>query len=276
MRSPLNYLGGKSRLAKRIVEIIPEDHTCYCEPFCGAAWVFFEKEPSKHEVINDADGELVTFWRVVQNHLEEFLRYYKHAIISREMFDLENRKDPTTLTDIQRAARYYYLQRLSFGGQVSKRTFGTATTGPANLNLNTIEDVLLEVHWRLRRVTVEHLDAMECIRRYDRPSTFFYLDPPYWKTHGYAVPWKEDDFVRLRDGLSGIQGRFILSLNDTVEVRAIFSGFTFQKVSTTYSTGNARTMPKGDRAKPKAEVLIHNLNGSCKGRAAPRKNRPTT
>ena len=83
LRSPLNYLGGKSRLAERIVKLIPEDHTCYCEPFCGAAWVLFAKEPSRVEVINDADGELVTFWRVVQNHLEEFLRYYKWALISR-------------------------------------------------------------------------------------------------------------------------------------------------------------------------------------------------
>lgn len=110
MRSPLNYLGGKSRLAERIVKLIPEDHICYCEPFCGAAWVLFTKQPSKVEVINDADGELITFWRVVQNHLEEFLRYYKWALISRRLFELENMKNPETLTDIQRAVRYFYTQ----------------------------------------------------------------------------------------------------------------------------------------------------------------------
>ena len=115
MNSPLKYAGGKSRLADRIVSMIPS-HTCYCEPFCGAAWVFFRRStPAPVEVVNDRDGELVTFWRVMQNHIEEFLRYYKWAIVSREVFELENKKDPSTLTDIQRATRYYYIQRLSFG-----------------------------------------------------------------------------------------------------------------------------------------------------------------
>lgn len=85
MKSPLCYLGGKSRLAPIIVPRIP-DHDCYCEPFCGAAWILFSKEPSRCEVINDLDGEMVTFWRVVQNHLLPFLDYFKYAIVSRRIF----------------------------------------------------------------------------------------------------------------------------------------------------------------------------------------------
>ena len=77
--------------------------------------MLFRKDPSKCEVINDADGELVTFWRVIQNHLEEFLRYFKYAIISREIFNLEKDRPPRTLTDIQRAACYYYLQKQGSG-----------------------------------------------------------------------------------------------------------------------------------------------------------------
>jgi DNA adenine methylase len=138
MKSPLNYLGGKSRLADKIVTMMPDDHICYCEAFCGASWVLFAKPPSQCEVINDADNELVTFWRVIQNHLEEFLRYFKYAVTSRRIFDLENLKNPETLTDIQKAVRYYYLQRCGFGGKVSARTFGTGATGPARLNLSTI------------------------------------------------------------------------------------------------------------------------------------------
>lgn len=133
MRSPLTYLGGKSRLAKTIVSMIPEYH-CYVEPFSGAAWVFFTKEPSRVEVINDMDGELVTFWRVIQNHLEEFLRFYKYAVISREIFDLEKRRDPATLTDIQRAVRYYYLKRLCFGGKVDGRHFAAGPSGTTRLS----------------------------------------------------------------------------------------------------------------------------------------------
>jgi len=76
MNSPLNYMGGKSRLVPTIAPIINSTpHDCYCEPFAGAAWVLFgkEKESSKSEVINDADGELVSFFRVVQNHLHAFI-----------------------------------------------------------------------------------------------------------------------------------------------------------------------------------------------------------
>lgn len=258
MNSPLNYLGGKSRLADKIIKLIPSDHTCYCEPFCGAAWVFFRKEPSKVEVINDMDGELVTFWRVIQNHLEEFLRYYRFAIVSRELFDLANKMPPETLTDVQRAVRYFYLQKMGFGGKTFKRTFGTGTSSAPRLNLTTLEEVLLEVNWRLKKVTIEHLDACKCIEVYDRPETLFYLDPPYWKTAGYAVPFGDDDYPRLRHYLDQVKGRFILSLNDTPAVRKIFKGFQIKKVVTTYSSGNGRCAAI-DRSKNQREVIIHNL-----------------
>ena len=258
MKSPLNYLGGKSRLADKIVPLIPDDHICYCEPFCGAAWVFFRKPPSKAEVINDADGELVTFWRVVQNHLQEFLRYFKHAIISRTIFDLEKKKDPSTLTDIQRAVRYYYLQRLGFGGKTHARTFGTSATDGPRLNLTNIEENMIQVHWRLARVVVESLDACACITRYDRPTTFFYIDPPYWHTAGYAVPFTDQDYPRLRDVLAGIHGRFILSINDTRDVRRIFAQFKLRRVTTTYSASNGRG-PNSARTKPRSELLIRNF-----------------
>lgn len=258
MNSPLSYVGGKSRLARRIVARIPEDHACYCEPFVGAGWVFFSKKPSRHEVINDLDGELVTFWRVIQNHLEEFLRYYRFAIVSRKIFDLEKVKRPATLTDIQRAVRYLYLQKLAFGGKTTGRNFGTGPGRPANLNLTTLEETLLEVHWRLERVTVENLDGCECIRRYDRPSTFFYIDPPYWHTTGYAVPFEDADYDRLNKVLRGISGRFLLSLNDTVAVRRIFKGFSLVTINTSYTLSRGDCAAHG-RGTPRRELLIHNM-----------------
>jgi DNA adenine methylase len=225
MKSPLNYLGGKSRLAKTIVARIPE-HTCYCEPCSGAAWVFFTKEPSKAEILNDRDGELVTFWRVIQHHLPAFLDCYKYAVISRQVFEWEKMKRPETLTDIQKAVRYYYLQRLCFGGKVDGRTFGTSATSGPRLSLSDMEERLLEVHWRLKDATIENLDVCDCIQRYDRPETFFYVDPPYYRTcQGYAHKFSDADFLRLRDTLAGIQGKFILSLNDHPDIRAMFKGF---------------------------------------------------
>lgn len=257
MRSPLNYLGGKSRLAEKIVSLIPR-HDCYCEPFCGAAWVFYRKQPSACEVLNDLDGELVTFWRVLQHHPEEFLRFFKFAVISRRLFTLENEKRPETLTDVQRAARYFYLQRLAFGGKTHKRTFGTSAVQGGNLNLGNVEQTVLEIHWRMQKVTIENLHAVDCIQRYDRRRSFFYIDPPYWGTPGYAHPFKPEEYQQLADVLRRIRGRFLLSLNDRPEVRRVFRGFTISLVQTKYSAANGRDSACG-RAVPRRELLISNF-----------------
>ena len=258
MNSPISYFGGKSRLAKRIAPMIPV-HVCYCEPFCGAAWILFKKEPSTTEVINDLDGELVNFWRIVQNHLLAFLEYFKFAVISRKMFELENRRDPTTLTDLQRAVRYYYLQRLGFGGKTSGRTFGAGAQRPANLNLLTLEESLLEAHQRIQRITIENLDVCKCIEKYDRKDTFFYIDPPYYHvTQDYCCPFADADFKRLAAAISDIKGRFILSLNDHDDVRRMFKHFRQVKIDTKYSSGNSRTCAN-TRSKERSELLIHNL-----------------
>jgi DNA adenine methylase len=253
MKSPISYLGGKSRLAKQIVKMLPE-HQTYVEPFCGAAWVFFEKEPSKVEVINDMNLDLVTFWRVIQNHLEEFLRHFKHCVISREIFDILNRTDPTTLTDIQRAVRFYYLQRTGFGGKTVGRVMPASKTRPPSLNLNTLAEGILEVHWRMKRVTIERMEALNCILRHDTPNTLFYLDPPYYGFEkDYAVVWPREKFTEMAGLLNSIKGAFILSLNDVPEVRDIFAGFRIKAVKTMYS---AAATGGGKEA---AEVLIHNF-----------------
>jgi len=110
VNSPLRYVGGKSRISEKIIGMIPE-HTTYCEVFAGAGWIFFKKEPSRYEVLNDLDSDLISFYRVLQNHLEEFLKQFKFLLTSREWFeDWKSQLDGRGLTDIQKAARYYYLQ----------------------------------------------------------------------------------------------------------------------------------------------------------------------
>jgi DNA adenine methylase len=259
LKSPLGYLGGKSRLAKRIAERIPE-HTCYVEPFCGGAWVFFTKPPSQVEILNDFDGELVNFWKVVRHHLPEFLRCLEYTLVSREEFKAEQQLDPVLLTDVQRAVRYYRLQRMGFGGKTVNRTFGTSIVRPNSLNLAGVEEKLTKTHKRLARTTIEHLDACECIRKYDSPKTFFYIDPPYWNADFYAVSFAGEDFERLRDTLREVQGVFIVSLNDTPEIREIFAEFTIEPIETKYSIGNTKTAAS-TRKKERKEVLIHNLEG---------------
>ena len=130
MNSPLNYTGGKSRLAKRIISRFPT-HTCYCEVFAGAAWVFFGKEPSKVEVLNDRDGEVINLFRVVQNHYEEFVKQFKYYVVSRKLFEIIKRQDPFTLTDIQRAVKCFYIMKTSFAGKLISPNFGYGTMRPS-------------------------------------------------------------------------------------------------------------------------------------------------
>ena len=255
MKSVLSYMGGKSRLAATITERIPTDHRTYCEPFCGACWVLFAKPESRKEVINDIDSELVTFWRVIQNHRDEFMRYYKYAVVGREIFQIEQRKRPDTLTDIQRAARYFYLQKLGFGGRTTGRTYGYAKQGRPGLNLFTMEDQLIDVERRLKGVEIENLDSCDCITRYDHPDTLFFIDPPYYNTAGYVVPFKEPDYIRLRDTLAPLKGRFLLSLNDCVQVRSIFKSYKFTEMTLKYSVA----VSSKSRAKTRREVLIQNF-----------------
>ena len=134
MKSPISYVGGKRLLAKTIVNMIPE-HICYVELFSGGAGVFFRKEPSKIEVLNDLYGELVNLWRVIKNHPDEFIMQFEFLLVSREHFETLKAAPTSSLTDVQRAARYFYIQKLTFGGRVTRRSYGYNTTSSPRLNL---------------------------------------------------------------------------------------------------------------------------------------------
>ena len=202
MNSPLCYIGGKSKLSAIISGMLPK-HKSYCEVFAGAAWVFFKKEPSRYEVLNDKDGDLVSFYRVLQNHLEEFLRQFKWLLSSHEWWDDWTRQiSAGGLTDIQRAARYYYIQRQSFGGKVAGRTWGAPKEHAPRINLLRMEEELSGVHLRLSRVTIENMNWPDFVLRYNKPETFFYLDPPYYKMPFYKHNfYKLDDFVLLGEAM---------------------------------------------------------------------------
>ena len=248
------WLGGKSRLAKQIIDRIPE-HTCDVEPFAGAAWVLFSKLESKVEVINDINNDVVTLYRCLQWHLEEFVRYFKWVLVARDEFERLKKAQPETLTDIQRSARFYYLQHTCFGGKLTSQAFGYGTTCRSRLNLLRIEETLSAAHLRLARVYVERLPYAEVISRYDSPHTFFYIDPPYWGSEGYYGKgvFSREDFQKLKACLGGIKGKFLLSLNDVPEIRETFSTFTFEPVETRYSCNN-----KGESVHAK-EVFIRNF-----------------
>lgn len=230
------WIGGKRRLAKHIIPTFPE-HTCYVEPFAGAAAIFFLKEPSKAEVLNDFNGEVTNLYRVVQHHLEEFVRQFKWALVSRQIFKWEKMKRPETLTDIQRAARFFYLQKLCFGGKVQSQTFGTTTSSAPRMNILRLEEELSTAHIRLANAQIEHLDWAECVRRYDRPHTLFYCDPPYWETEGYGIDFPLDQYALMADLARTIQGRMIISVGDHPEMHKAFAGLRMERQELRYTVG---------------------------------------
>mgnify|MGYP000104759443 CR=1 FL=1 len=128
------WVGGKRRLAKHILPLFPE-HTCYVEPFCGAAALYFMKEPSKVEVINDIHGELINLYRVIKHHLDEFVRQFRWALVSRQIWDWLDITPVDTLTDIQQAVRFFYIQKLGFGGKVASRSLRLGAAGTTEQGL---------------------------------------------------------------------------------------------------------------------------------------------
>ncbi len=233
------YVGGKRNLARRIVDLVDATpHGCYAEPFVGMGGVFLRRARAPaSEVINDASRDVVTFFRILQRHYPQFMDTLRFQVTSRSGFEQLVRTDPSTLTDLERAARFLYLQKLSYGGKVTGRTFGVEVSRGARFNLNTLGPRLEELHERLAGVVIENLDFEAFIRRYDRPTTLFYLDPPYFGTEGFYGKelFARADFERLAQALAAIRGRFILSLNDRPEVREIFAAFDLVEVATTYS-----------------------------------------
>ncbi|WP_018610460.1 DNA adenine methylase, partial [Uliginosibacterium gangwonense] len=246
------WLGGKRRLADRLLPLFPP-HECYVELFCGGAALYFLRPvPAGTEVLNDVNGELVNLYRVVQHHMEEFVRQFKWAITSRQVFKWMQNQSTESLTDIQRAARFYYLQQHAFGGKVQGQSFGTATTGPA-INLCRIEENLSAAHLRLAGTYVEHLSWQDCFKRYDRAHTFFYADPPYWQTEGYGVPFDFDQYTQLAQTMRSCKGKVMVSINDHPDIRAAFDGFWMEGLDIKYATANAHGTPKTSR-----ELVIAN------------------
>lgn len=253
-KSPLAWVGGKSKLTSTIIPLMPA-HQCYVEVFAGAAWVLFRKEPSKVEVINDINGDLICLYRVIQNHLEEFVRYFKWSLVSREEFERLQRVDETTLTDIQRAARFYYLVKNAFGAKIVGQCYGVANSSKPRLNLLRLEEDLSEAHLRLSRVNIENLPYHELISRYDGKDVFFYIDPPYWNCesdYGKGL-FNKADFEVLRDTLNKCQGKWLVSINNVPQIRELFAGHQVKEVKTSYSINNNKT-----NSKPITELLIAN------------------
>ena len=248
------YVGGKRNLSKRLVERINAvPHTLYAEPFVGMGGVFFKRTMRpKVEAINDISRDVALLFRWLQRHYQQVIDVLKWQICSRADFDRLMNTNPETLTELERVARFLFLQRSAFGGKVYKRGFGVSRTTPARFDLAKLVPMLEAIHERLNGVQIECLTYAKFIDCYDSAGTLFYLDPPYIGSEHYYGPglFMRADFELLRDILSSISGRFMITINDHNLAREVFVEFNIEEVDVNYRISSAVT--------PAKELIITN------------------
>lgn len=250
----LPYAGGKSRLTPRLLSLIPS-HDCYVEAFAGGAGLLAAKDPavSRVEVLNDLDAALVGLYRVAKYHPEAL--QVECALVLRSRQDYGDFCEQEGLTDIQRAARFLFLLLNSFANKRTFDSFGYAASSFRGASGAHLMAHVARLFDRLARVTVECLDFEDLFRRYDRPATFFYCDPPYphrGQPYKCAMSWA--DHERLAAAMRGLKGKWLLSISDEPDVRALYEGFTIDAVEVGYSICRDKEAVKA----PGRELLIRN------------------
>lgn len=218
-RSPLVWFGGKSKVAHQIIRRMPE-HRVYVEPFGGAAHVIAQKPPIPREIYNDIDGNLVNFIMVVKDQPSQLEAACLKLPYSRELFErwrpAEQPKDP-----FERAVRFFYLNRcgMAVGNNpdnksLSWRNSTTSNQSPTDGYRSACKQ-LSNFAERMSAVMIENDDFRKVIKRYDSPSTLFYVDPPYiGREKYYAGGFTEQDHRELAGILNSVEGKAIISYYD--------------------------------------------------------------
>ncbi len=236
LKPPISRMGGKSKFRKRIIELIPE-HTCYAEVFFGAGWVYFGKEPSKVEAINDIDSELINLFKMIKFHEKEVSRLLQFEVCSRDCFCEYIEQDLKQLTDIQSAIRFIYLISQSFASKGEH--FGYGTTSKPKPHIFVTEQ-LKQLKDRLRNTYIENLSFEDIFKKYDRPHTFFFCDPPYLETASYKNPFTHKEHIKLNVILKNIKGKFLLTINDHPRIRELYNGFKIIETKVGYSVSKEK------------------------------------
>jgi len=231
MKSFIPWVGGKSQLCKTVFSHFPEQKPDrYIEAFGGGgSLLFYQQKHAPLEVFNDIDGHLINLYRCVQHHCGELQRELRLGgeqvpPNSRELFfDSLEQLNMRGLTDIQRAARYFYVIRISYGAD--RRTFGCSKKA-----LHSAIDRLPEIQERLKDVVIENRDFAGLIKTYDRKNALFYFDPPYFQAEQCYDGFSPSDHGRLYGCISGLKGQFVLSYNDHPEIRTLYKDFHIHEV----------------------------------------------
>jgi len=224
MNSFMSWIGGKKALRGMILERFPIFYERYIEVFGGGGWVLFAKNPGNDfEVYNDINSLLVNLYRCVRDHPDELIESLRYVLNSREDFTMmrDALDSGEEMGKVKKASYFYQLIRYSYASGLT--SFGSQ---PHDIWSNF--PLIDQASRRLRNVVVENKDFAGIIKQYDRPISFFYLDPPYHSTESYYENVGEGGFtdidhIRLHDALMGIEGKFLLSYNDDEFIRNLYN-----------------------------------------------------
>lgn len=254
LKAPIGWVGGKSKLAKDIIDLIPTEHKIYIEVFGGAASVLYSKEKSKLEVLNDVNGELINLHRSIRTNPETLSYYLNNLLISREIFFAIRDGHMKPRNKIEAAAFYLYQITQSFGSKGDS----FAMSAKSGRKPKDIYKSYSKWSKRLKGVTIENKSFNELIPLYDKEDAFFYVDPPYVSTEkyykntgGFGIKEHEE----LADLLSNIKGKFLLSYNDCQFVRELYRDFN---IRTTKEIEYTLGKNKHGKNKSVKEVFISN------------------
>lgn len=261
MKTPITYYGGKQKMLKKILPLIP-DHNLYCEPFVGGGAVFWGKPPSRVEVINDTNRELINFYDCVKNHFIELEQMIRISLHSRSLHHdaMVVNNNPHMFTPVKRAWAVWVLASQSYSSKLDG-TWGY-DVGKASTSVkiaNKREIFTEEYAQRLQNVQIENTDALRIINSRDRVDSFFYCDPPYFNSDcGHYDGYSEEDFENLLKALSKLEGKFLLSSYPSAILTRYIKeyGWSTKSFELTVSVANATRKP----GKRKVEVLTANFN----------------
>ena len=235
MNSFIPWVGGKKLLRKEIVKRFPEKMDRYIEVFGGAAWVLFYKpQYAKEEIYNDINSELVNLFRYVKYHCGAVTEELNYLLNARETFlYFRENKQLQFMTELQRAARFYYLIRTSYGAKIT-------SYGGNYRNVSILKD-MEAIQQRLSKVVIENKNFVDIFKQYDKEGALFYCDPPYYKTEkmydtGEFV-FDQQQHILLRDMLANIKGKFVLSYHDDMFIRQLYRDFKIEEIQRSNNLG---------------------------------------
>ena len=214
MKTPITYYGGKQKMVTTILPLFP-NHKLYCEPFCGGAAIFFSKPISKREVLNDLNGDVVNFYKVLKTEFALLRLLVVSTPHSRKVHREAEyiMKNPEIFSEVRRAWAFWVQTNMSFSSKIfSGYAYERKSDKTVKWLLNKKLVFNKHLSKRLDMVDLECNNALKVIASRDSIDTFFYIDPPYFNSNcGHYKGYTEQDFKELLMLLSQIKGKFLLS-----------------------------------------------------------------